>query len=99
MARKELRVGSVAEAYLALLAERGVEFLFANAGTDFAPIVQALAKAEATGVPAPKPMIAAHKNLAMSTAHDYAIVYTPNSCRHGPCRHRHRQRHVRGAQC
>src|SRR5579863_10473554 len=34
MARKELKAGSVAEAYLALLAERGVEYLFANAGTD-----------------------------------------------------------------
>ncbi len=31
----------MAEAYLALLAERGIEYLFANAGTDFAPIVEA----------------------------------------------------------
>jgi len=32
MARKELAVDSVAEAYLALLAKRGIEYLFANAG-------------------------------------------------------------------
>ncbi len=44
MPRKELAVESVAEAYLALLADRGVEYLFANAGTDFAPIVEAYAK-------------------------------------------------------
>jgi acetolactate synthase-1/2/3 large subunit len=73
MARKELKVDSVAEAYLALLAERGVEVLFANAGTDFAPIVEAYAKAAHTGVPAPKPLIATHENLAMSMAHGYAI--------------------------
>jgi acetolactate synthase-1/2/3 large subunit len=74
MTKKSLIVDSVAEAYLALLAERGVEYLFANAGTDFAPIVEALAKAESTGTPAPKPMIAVHENLAMSMAHGYAMA-------------------------
>ena len=69
MSRKELAATSVAEAYLALLAERGVEYLFANAGTDFAPIVEAYAKAAHTGLPAPKPLIATHENLAMSMAH------------------------------
>jgi len=74
MARKELKVESVAEAYLALLAERGVEVLFANAGTDFAPIVEAYAKAAHSGLPAPKPLIATHENLALSMAHGYAVV-------------------------
>src|SRR5258708_13748094 len=74
MARKELNVDSVAEAYLALLAERGVEYLFANAGTDFAPIVEADAKAAHTGFPAPKPLIATHENLALSMAHGYAVA-------------------------
>src|ERR1700736_3328212 len=74
MARKELTVDSVAEAYLALLAERGVEYLFANAGTDFAPIVEAYAKAAHTGLSAPKPLIATHENLAFSMAHGYAIA-------------------------
>ena len=74
MARKELLVDSVAEAYLALLADRGVEYLFANAGTDFAPIVEAYAKAAHTGTPAPKPLIATHENLAMSMAHGYAAA-------------------------
>ena len=74
MARKELKVDSVAEAYLALLAERGIEVLFANAGTDFAPIVEAYAKAAHSGLPAPKPLIATHENLALSMAHGYAIA-------------------------
>src|SRR5580704_13477399 len=74
MSRKEIAATSVAEAYLALLAERGIEYLFANAGTDFAPIVEAYAKAAHTGLPAPKPRIATHENLAMSMAHGYAIA-------------------------
>jgi len=74
MARKELKVDSVAEAYLALLAARGIEYLFANAGTDFAPIVEAYAKAAHTGLPAPKPLIATHENLALAMAHGYAAA-------------------------
>src|SRR6476620_6355814 len=74
MSRKELAVDTVAEAYLALLAERGIEYLFANAGTDFAPIVEAYAKAAHTGAAAPKPLIATHENLAMSMAHGYAAA-------------------------
>src|SRR3977135_4655242 len=74
MARKELKVDSVAEAYLALLAERGVDSLLSNAGPDFAPIVEAYAKAAHPGLPAPKPLIATHENLAMSMAHGYAIT-------------------------
>src|ERR1051325_4412370 len=74
MSRKELKTDSVAEAYLALLADRGVEYLFANAGTDFAPIVEAYAKAAHTGLPAPKPMRASHENVAISIAHGYAAA-------------------------
>src|ERR1044071_6533539 len=74
MGRKQLAVESVAEAYLALLADRGIEYLFANAGTDFAPIVEAYAKAAHSGLPAPKPLIATHENLAMSMAHGYAAA-------------------------
>src|ERR1700687_5747507 len=74
MARRKINTASVAEGYLALLAERGVEDLFANAGTDFAPIVEAYAKAAHSGLPAPKPLIATHENLAMSMAHGYAAA-------------------------
>src|SRR5437870_1219951 len=74
MARQELKVDSVAEAYLALLADRGVEYLFANAGTDFAPIVEAYAKAAHSGLAAPKPLLATHENLAFSMAHGYAAA-------------------------
>ena len=74
MSKKEIAAASVAEAYLALLAERGVEYLFANAGTDFAPIVEAYAKSAHSGLAAPKPLIATHENVAISMAHGYAIA-------------------------
>ncbi|HTZ35674.1 MAG TPA: thiamine pyrophosphate-requiring protein [Stellaceae bacterium] len=74
MSRKRIPAESVAEAYLALLAERGVEVLFANAGTDFAPLVEAYARAPQSGLAAPKPVIATHENLAMSMAHGYAAA-------------------------
>lgn len=74
MGEKNLPTKSVAEAYLALLAERGVRYLFGNAGTDFPPIVEALAHAKAVGLPAPVPMLAVHENLAVSMAHGYAMV-------------------------
>src|SRR3954447_18707275 len=79
MARKELKTDSVAEAYLALLADSGVEYLFANAGTDFAPIVEAYAKladtrTAHTGAAVPKALIATHETLAMSIAHGYAAA-------------------------
>jgi acetolactate synthase I/II/III large subunit len=74
MARKELMVDTVPEAYLAVLADRGIEYLFANAGTDFAPLVEAFAKSARTGAPAPQPVIATHENLAMSIAHGWGMV-------------------------
>ena len=37
---------TVSDAYMALLADRGIDYWFANAGTDFAPVVETLAKAQ-----------------------------------------------------
>ena len=67
-------LGNVAEAYLALLADRGVEYLFGNAGTDFAPLIEAYARATQTGVSVPRPILAAHENLAVAMAHGYGMV-------------------------
>src|SRR4051812_4722669 len=58
-----------AQAYIARLAERGVDYVFANAGTDFAPIVEALA--HATGAKAPRFITVPHENVAMAMAHGY----------------------------
>jgi acetolactate synthase I/II/III large subunit len=58
-----------AEAYIARLAERGIEYVFANAGTDFAPIVEALSQSK--GGKAPRFVTVPHENVAMAMAHGY----------------------------
>jgi acetolactate synthase-1/2/3 large subunit len=61
---------NVAARYLAALAEHGIESLFVNAGTDFAPIVEAYARnKEVGGATLPTPMVCAHENLAAGMAH------------------------------
>src|ERR671935_363059 len=73
-AAKQKSAGNVAAAYLALLADRGVDYLFGNAGTDFAPLIEAYSQAAQTGVAVPQPILATHENLAVTMAHGYAMV-------------------------
>ncbi len=70
----DLAPRTVAEAWLRLLAARGVDFLFANSGTDFPPIVEALARAAELGLAVPRAVIAPHENVAVSMAHGHAMV-------------------------
>ena len=74
MTDKTIPVETVAEAYLATLAERGVDYLFANAGTDFASIVEGLARAPRTGASAPTAIAVPHENAAMAMAHGYYMI-------------------------
>jgi acetolactate synthase-1/2/3 large subunit len=74
MPTKTLRNVTVADAYLAILADRGVDYLFANAGTDFAPLIEALAKAQTLGTPHPKPVTCPHENTAQHMAIGYYLV-------------------------
>ena len=53
----QIKPETAAEAYAGALAARGVEYLFANGGTDFAPIVEAYAKGQALGWRLPQPVI------------------------------------------
>src|ERR1700758_5423559 len=71
---KQRSAGNVAAAYLALLADRGVDYLFGNAGTDFAPLIEAYARSAQTGVAVPRPILATHENLAVTMAHGYGMV-------------------------
>ena len=57
-----------AEAFLARLAERGVDYVFANAGTDFAPIIEALSRKNGKY---PRFVTVPHENLAMAMANGY----------------------------
>ena len=70
---KTIASGTVADAYLALLADRGIDYLFANAGTDFAPIIESFAKAQAHGTKVPKPVTVPHENVAIGMAQGYYL--------------------------
>jgi acetolactate synthase-1/2/3 large subunit len=71
---KTKKPSSVAAAYLTLLASRNVDYLFGNAGTDFAPLIEAYAELAQKGVPVPTPILAAHENLAVTMAHGYSMI-------------------------
>ena len=62
---------SVAHSFIQALRRRGIEHVFANAGTDHAPIVEALCAMQAQGTPAPAFHVIPHENLAMAMAQGY----------------------------
>jgi acetolactate synthase I/II/III large subunit len=74
MARKTVDVETTAQAYLELLRERGIDYFFANAGTDFAPIIDAFARFAEQGKQTPKPITVPHENAAVAMAHGYYMV-------------------------
>jgi acetolactate synthase I/II/III large subunit len=63
--------GSVAESLLDALVELGIDHVFANAGTDFAPLIEALASHDAARRARPKFLTIPHENLAISMANGY----------------------------
>jgi len=65
---------SVADAYLDLLQDRGVEYLFGNAGTDFGPLIDAYARRDAAGEASPRPIMVPHEVAGLAMAHGYAMV-------------------------
>jgi acetolactate synthase-1/2/3 large subunit len=71
---KRAAVESTADAYLELLAARGVEYFFANAGTDFAPLIEAYARRGAQGQASPRPITVPHEVPAVAMAHGYTMV-------------------------
>jgi acetolactate synthase-1/2/3 large subunit len=70
----EFRPETAAEAYLGLLGARGVEYLFANGGTDFAPLAEAYARGQSLGWRMPEPVIVPHENMGVAMAHGYTMV-------------------------
>ena len=63
------RPAIAAEAFLRALADHGVDYFFANPGTDFPPIVEAFGRAKKTNAKVPKPVLVPHENLAVAMAH------------------------------
>ncbi|MFQ5661059.1 MAG: thiamine pyrophosphate-requiring protein [Gammaproteobacteria bacterium] len=67
-------VQSVAAAYLDALVDRGIDYVFANAGTDFAPIIEAMVVASEQDRPIPEFIAVPHENVAISMAHGYYLA-------------------------
>jgi acetolactate synthase-1/2/3 large subunit len=61
-------------ALLARLRAVGVDYIFANSGTDFPPIIEGLAEAEAKGVDLPQALVMPHEGAAMAMAHGYYLA-------------------------
>lgn len=52
----------------------GVDYVFANSGTDFPPIIEGLAEAAAQGEDLPQAVVIPHEHVAMGMAHGYYLV-------------------------
>ncbi len=63
------RAPIAAEGFLRALADHGIDYFFCNPGTDFPPIVEAIARAKKTNAKVPKPVLVPHENLAVAMAH------------------------------
>jgi acetolactate synthase-1/2/3 large subunit len=71
MGSRTLHPVTTADAYLEILADRGIDVFLGNAGTDFASLVEAFARCEAEGGRAPRPLVIPHEFVAVSMAHGY----------------------------
>ena len=74
MDRVEMKATTVAGAYLELLALRGIEYFFGNAGTDFASIIDAFAWRQEQGKSIPRPLSIPHEIPLVSMAHGYYLA-------------------------
>ena len=73
---------TVAEAFLRTLRDRGVEWIFGNAGTDFAPIIEAYAAAADDGTDdgLPQAVEILHETVAVAMAHGYWLMTGQPQC-------------------
>ncbi len=61
-------------ALLARLKVVGVDYIFANSGTDFPPIIEGLAEAAAKDIALPHAIVIPHEHAAMGMAHGYYLA-------------------------
>lgn len=72
MAGKEIRPETGGEALLMALKSSGIEYVFANAGTDFPPIIEGLARLSSSSVPIP--VTVPHETAGVAMAHGYWLA-------------------------
>jgi acetolactate synthase-1/2/3 large subunit len=61
-------------ALLSRMKALGVDYIFANSGTDFPPVIEGLAEAEAKDIDMPQAIIIPHESAAMGMAHGYYLA-------------------------
>lgn len=71
MSNAEISAGA---ALLARLKTVGVDYIFANSGTDFPPIIEGLSEAVAKDIPLPHALTIPHEHAAMGMAHGYYLA-------------------------
>ena len=52
----------------------GVDYVFANSGTDFPPVIEGLAEAQAEGIELPQALVIPHEHAAMGMAHGFYLM-------------------------
>jgi len=67
-------IETTAEALLRVLKARGVDYILANGGTDFATLIEALARGQAEGIAMPEAPVVAHETAAVAMAHGHYLV-------------------------
>lgn len=65
---------TAAELLLDALHAHGVEYFFANAGTDFPPVIEAFARGAEIARAYPRPMVVPHESVAVGMAHGYYLA-------------------------
>lgn len=63
-----------AHEFLTRLGDHGIEYLFANSGTDFAPLIEALAERKGEAGSDPKAVVVPHETVAMGMAHGHYLA-------------------------
>ena len=69
-----IQVETVGQAYLEVLRARGIKYFFGNSGTDFGPVIDALARFGAEKKIHPMPITVPHEFVAVSMAQGYAMI-------------------------
>jgi acetolactate synthase I/II/III large subunit len=71
---------TAADVLLASLKRHGIDYFFANPGTDFPPIVEGFARAKANGAKVPQTVLVPHENLGVAMAHGaYLMTGAPQA--------------------
>lgn len=61
-------------ALLSRMKALGIEYIFANSGTDFPPVIEGLAEADAKNIDLPQAIVIPHESAAMGMAHGYYLA-------------------------